>query len=326
MVRKNDKNYWKPTAENFKVVVADFEHYSIDEQIGYKKFLENLAPDLVHFCTPGQPIFYKGKTVTSFHDLNLLKTSDSTKKWYEFRFKQAVGRYVYKYVARNCPNIITPTEFTKEELMNYAEIPSSKITVAPEAIDDNLDKPTPYQVDFDQFILYVGKQSDYKNIKRLGRAHQRLLEKYPGLGLILVGNLGPRAQKNQKYFADKEYKNILFTGFITDDKRDWLYKNADAYILPSISEGFGLPGLEAMVYGTPVISSNTASLPEVFGEAAHYFDPLSTKDMARAIDEVLSNKKLQKQLIEKGKKQVKKYSWRKMALATKRVYDDALRF
>ena len=81
-----------------------------------------------------------------------------------------------------------------------------------------------------------------------------------------------------------------------------------------------------MVYGTPVISSNTASLPEVFGEAAHYFDPLSTKDMARAIDEVLSNKKLQKQLIEKGKKQVKKYSWRKMALVTKRVYDDALRF
>ncbi len=326
LVLNKDKNFWKPTADNFKVIVADFDNYSIQEQIGYKKFLEDLAPDLVHFCLPQQPILYKGKSVTTFHDLNLLKTSDSDKKWYIFRFKQAVGKYVYKYVARNCQYIITPTLYTKEELMKYAEIPSSKITVANESIETSYDKPKPYKMDFEQYILYVGKQSDYKNIKRLGRAHQRLLEKYPDLGLVLVGNLGIRAKKNQKYFQDKEYKNILFTGFITDDKRDWLYKNASAYILPSLSEGFGLPGLEAMVYGTPVISSNAASLPEVFGDAAHYFDPLSTKDITRAIDEVLSSPKLQGQLIEKGKKQIKKYSWRKMTKETKRVYDSALGF
>lgn len=324
LVLEKDKDFWKPYNRNFKVVVANFNNYSFGEQIGFKKLLDNLAPDLVHFCMPQQPIFYKGKTVTTFHDLTLLKTYNSDKNWLTFHIKQAIGRFVFKQVARNCSYIITPTEFTKAELMQFAEIPSSKITVTYESADVFFEDLKPFKKDFDKYILYVGQQSDYKNIKRLGTAHQRLLEKYPDLGLILVGKLNASALKNQKYFESKNYKNIQFTGFIKNDKRDWLYKNAAAYIFPSLMEGFGLPGLEAMGYGTPVISSNATCLPEVYGDAAYYFNPLKTKDMVRAIDDVLSDNKLRKKLIKKGNEQIKKYSWRKMATETKAIYDQAL--
>jgi glycosyltransferase involved in cell wall biosynthesis len=173
--------------------------------------------------------------------------------------------------------------------------------------------------------MYVGQQSDYKNIKRLGEAHQKLLRKYPDLGLILVGKINASAQINKQYFESKGFKNIHFTDFLPNPQRDWLYQNTAAYVFPSLLEGFGLPGLEAMGYGAPVVSSNATCLPEVYDDAAHYFNPLDTDDMARAIDEVLSDESLRNKLIAEGYKQIAKYSWGRMAKQTHSVYIDAIR-
>jgi len=103
-----------------------------------------------------------------------------------------------------------------------------------------------------------------------------------------------------------------------------LYTHCAAYVFPSLMEGFGLPGLEAMGYGAPVVSSNATCLPEVYGDAAHYFDPYDVTDMSRAIDEVLNNQDLRKDLINKGYEQIKKYSWRRTAEQTYAVYMQAL--
>ncbi|MCY1364831.1 D-inositol-3-phosphate glycosyltransferase [compost metagenome] len=130
---------------------------------------------------------------------------------------------------------------------------------------------------------------------------------------------------NEQYFTEKGYRNILFTDFIEDSQRDWLYTQAAAYIFPSLMEGFGLPGLEAMGYGTPVVSSNATCLPEVYGGAAHYFNPLDTTDMAKSIDEVISDAALRQDLIEKGYKQIAKYSWQRMAEQTHAIYLSAAR-
>ena len=172
--------------------------------------------------------------------------------------------------------------------------------------------------------MYVGKQSDYKNIKRLGDAHQRLLKKYPDLGLVLVGGTNKASDNNSRYFISKGYKNIVFTGRLESTQRDWLYTHASAYVFPSLMEGFGLPGLEAMGYGTPVVSSNATCLPEVYGPAAHYFNPLDTSDMAEAIDQVLSDDTIRTRLSKAGYKQIKKYSWKKMAEQTLAIYEKAL--
>lgn len=320
LVRKKDEYFWKPTNKNFHVVVADYADYSFGEQLGFKRFLDNLKPDLVHFCMPQQPILYRGAAVTTMHDLNLLKTYNSDKNWLMYHAKQLVGRYVFKRIAKTNKHIIVPTQFTMDEYRNFTPIPEEKITLAYEAADVSVHNIEPYKHPFKQFVMYVGQQSDYKNIKRLGDAHQKLLEKHPDLGLILVGRKNAPALKNEAYFKDNGYKNILFTDFIEDPQRDWLFVNCAAYVFPSLMEGFGLPGLEAMGYGAPVVSSNTTCLPEVYGEAAHYFDPTDVDDMVRAIDEVLSNKELSDKLVKNGHEQVKKYSWKKMAKQTHDVY------
>lgn len=325
LVPTKDADYWQPTNSNFTVRTVDYANYSFGEQIGFKKYLDELGADLVHFCMPQQPIRYKGKSVTTVHDLTLLKTYNSDKNWLLYRAKQLVGRYVFKRIAKINDYIIVPSQYTADEYVAFSGIDRKKVILTYESADAlTTDKLEPYAHDFKQFIMYVGQQSDYKNIKRLGEAHQQLLEKYPDLGLILVGKLNASARKNQQYFASQGFKNIVFTDFIPDSQRDWLYKNATAYIFPSLMEGFGLPGLEAMGYGTPVVSSDATCLPEVYGNAAHYFDPLSVDDMARAIGEVLTDSALRANLVKNGYSQLGKYSWERMAVETLAIYERSL--
>jgi hypothetical protein len=115
IVPSKDLNFWQPKNPNFSVVAGDFPNYSFAEQTKFKKFLDELAPDLVHFCMPQQPIRYKGKTVTTFHDLSLLRVYNSDKNWLVYHAKQLVGRYVFKRVAKQTNRIITPTDFVKQD-------------------------------------------------------------------------------------------------------------------------------------------------------------------------------------------------------------------
>lgn len=324
LVPSKDRNFFVPTNPNFSVKAADFDNYSFEEQTKFKKFLNELNADLVHFCMPQQPLGYNGKKVTTVHDLILLNTYNSDKNWLMFHAKQLVGRYLFKKIARTNEHIIVPTQYIKESYVAYSGISPDKVTVTYEAADVFVDKLEPYEHPFKRFIMYVGQQSDYKNIKRLGDAHQKLLEKHPDLGLILVGRKNAGVLKNEAYFTKKGYKNILFTDFIPDEQRDWLFKNCDAYAFPSLMEGFGLPALEAMGYGAPVASSSAQPLPEVYGDAAHYFDPLDANDIARAINDILTDTALRESLIIKGSEQLKKYSWKRMAKQTHAIYLDAL--
>jgi glycosyltransferase involved in cell wall biosynthesis len=324
LVLEKDKDYWKPSAENFGIVIANYDQYSVAEQLGFKKLLDDLSPDLVHFCMPQQPILYKGTKVTTIHDLTLLRVYNSDKNWLIYHFKQAVGHFVFKRVIATSKHILTPSDFTKQEVIAFDRRAEGKITTTHLAADLSKDPPEPYELPFKQFIMYVGQQSDYKNIRRLGAAHQRLIRKYPDLGLVLVGSKNDSALMNEDFFTDKNYKNIIFTGFLPDAQLNWLYEHADAYVFPSLMEGFGLPGLEAMGHGTPVVSSNATCLPEIYGDAAHYFDPNDTTDMARAIDEVIEDKDLKNTLVEEGHKQFKKYSWHKTAKQTHQIYMGAL--
>lgn len=324
LVPSKDLTYWTPTNKNFSMVACDTPNYSLREQTELKKQLDTLQPDLVHFCMPQQPIFYAGKSVTTVHDLTLLNTYNSDKNWLVFHLKQLVGRYVFKRIAKTNQHIITPTNFTKNEYVRFSGINANKVTVTYEAADVSVEKIEPYNHPFSKYLLYVGQQSDYKNIRRLGEAHQQLLNTHPDLGLILVGKLNASANSTKEYFESKGYKNIIFTDFIPNSQRDWLYMNAAAYVFPSLMEGFGLPGLEAMGYGAPVVSSNATCLPEVYGNAAHYFDPTNVDDMARAIDEVVSDSTLRNDLIARGKRKVSEYSWERMARQTHDIYETAL--
>lgn len=322
IVPERDKDYYVPAASNFSVQTVNFANYSIGEQIGFKRFLDTLNADIVHFCMPQQPIGYTGKTVTTFHDLTLLKTYNSDKNWLIYHIKQFVGRYVFKRAAQKSSHIITPTQYVKNDVLAFAHVPENKITVTYEAADPYTGTLEPVSLPFKQYLLYVGQQSDYKNIRRLGDAHQALLPFFPDLGLVLVGSKNAAAKANEQYFISKSYQNIHYTGFADDAQLAWLYRNTKAYVFPSLSEGFGLPGLEAMIYGAPLISSNATCLPEVYGDAALYFDPTSTADMTEKIISLLRDDALRTRLIEKGTARVAAYSWQRMAEQTHRIYLD----
>ncbi|HJP81586.1 MAG TPA: glycosyltransferase family 1 protein [Candidatus Saccharimonadales bacterium] len=325
LVPTKDLGYWKPTNPKFTLKALDVPNYSFAEQTTFKKVLDDLNPDLVHFCMPQQPLGYKGPHVTTVHDLTLLKTYNSDKNWFMFHAKQLVGRYLFKRIASTNRHIMVPTQYVKDDYIKFSGISPDKVTVTLEGADAAVDGLEPYEHPFKQFIMYVGQQSDYKNIKRLGDAHQKLLKKHPDLGLILVGKKNKAAQMTEAYFTKKGYRNILFTDFVPNAQRDWLFKHCDAYVFASLMEGFGLPGLEAMGYGSPVVSSNATCLPEVYGDAAHYFDPTNVDDMARAIDDVITNPELREELIRKGAEQFKKFSWERMAKQTHEVYMNALK-
>lgn len=325
LVFPKDERYYTPVNPNFTIRTVPYKMYSFAEQLGFLRYLTTLKPDLVHFCMPQQPVLYRGKKVTTIHDLTLLKTYNSDKNWLIYHLKQLVGRFVFKDIARTNNHIITISNTTRNDFLTYTRVPSKKVTTIYESGEATPGSLTPYtSLPFKRYIMYVGQQPDYKNIRRLGEAHQHILDKNPDLGLVLVGRMNEDTKRNKAYFDNKGYRNIHFTGFIPDSQRDWLFTKATAYVFPSLMEGFGLPPLEAMSYGLPVISSDASCMPEILGDAAVYFPPLDTERMAHVINTTINNPSLLKGMQKKGYEQVAKYSWHRMAQQTHAVYNDIL--
>ena len=325
LIKPKDLDGWKPRNPNFKPVACPHEEFTFAEQIGLKLQIEKLNPDLVHFAMTQQPISYRGKTVTTIHDLTTMRFDNPAKNKLVFRFKQGVYSYVIHRVAKKSIALITPTQFVKEDVATYTGVDPEKITVTLESADVIHDPVEPFgSLKGKQFLMYVGRPTPHKNLERLIEAFVTLKGQHPDLRLVLAGKKDDNYRRIERDVAARGITNVIFTDFITDGQLRWLFENCAAYVFPSLSEGFGLPGLEAMLLGAPVVSSNATCLPEVYSDAAHYFDPLDVQNMADAINEVLTNKELRQALIKKGPVQAQKYSWKRMAEQTLDVYNIAL--
>jgi glycosyltransferase involved in cell wall biosynthesis len=173
--------------------------------------------------------------------------------------------------------------------------------------------------------MYLGRPTPHKNLWRLVEAFRELHKTTPDLYLVLAGKRDANYNLIAERIKSEQIANIILTDFISDGQLRWLYEHTRAYIFPSLSEGFGLPGLEAMQYGAPVVASNATCLPEVYKGAAQYFDPLDVADMAATIGEVLGNKALAAKLATSGTDLVAGYSWKRMAEQTLAVYKRELK-
>ena len=325
LVLANEVDYYKPSKPNFEVVVADFPHYSLAEQTGFNRFLRNLNADLVHFYMPQQPLLYTRPAVTTVHDLNLVRVKENDMNPLELFVKKNIFKVLLRTVAHRTTHIITPTQFTKDDLVRWSHINPSKVTVTYLGVYQ-IEKAKPVKrYENVPYLTYLGRAEPYKNNRRMIEAHQQLLRTNPELRMVIMGALDDLRKADMAWVKEKGYKNVDFLGWTSDEEAAWLYQHSLAYVGPSWMEGFGLPALEAMQQGTPVVSANTTCSPEVFGDGAHYFDPFDTDDMARAISEVLTDQQLRKKLIAAGAVQVKKYSWQKMANQTLAVYESALK-
>lgn len=326
LLSERDFDTWEPTNSNFTKLMIPYKEFTFAEQIGFKKQLDSLDVDLVHFGMVQQPVLYnKTPVVTTMHDLTTIRFRNPAKNAAVFWVKQRVYAWVNKRVARKSRFILTPTEFVKQDVINYAGIPDEKVIVTHESADPLATNSKPYEPMVNKkFIMYLGRPTPHKNLDRLISAFSSLQQTHPDLHLVLAGKKDANYELHEQRIRRDNIKNVTFTDFISDEQLAWLYENTQAYCFPSLSEGFGLPGLEAMIHGAPVVSSSATCLPEVYGNAAHYFNPLETDDISRAISDVLSNSKLRNELIKKGRLQASKYSWERMAEQTLEAYDRAL--
>ena len=320
---------WRPSAPNFMVTPCKYKQFSFNplDQITFAWQLYRLKPDLVHFSMTQQPIFYFGKIVTTTHDLTMLRYTRPGRlpRWLH-AIRMLGYRFLFWFSHIKSKKIIVPSRFVAQDLAKYQPSTKNKIVVTYEACEEKLagSSVNPPGVK-KPFIFHLGSPFPHKNIERLVEAFSRLEVRGDRLQLVLAG-------KKEFYFEQLENwiytlpvkDSIVLPGRISDGELKWLYENAEAYVLPALSEGFGLPGLEAMIHGCPLISSNATCLPEIYGHAAEFFDPENVEEMAKAISKVLDDKALRSKLIALGSAQAKKYSWAKMATQTLAIYKEVL--
>ncbi len=317
---------WPMRNPNFQTVPCRFQQFSFSpiEQIGFAWQLYRLRPDLVHFSMTQQPLLYFGKIVTTTHDLTMFRyTRPSRFPVWLHKVGMVFYRFLFWWSHHKSSRIIVPTKYVRDDLAKFQPFTRRKVSVIYEAGDSAIrGRSEPVKGVRQPFIMHVGAPLPHKNIERLIQAFAITKQKNPNLQLVLPGRLkDPFKTDFDKWVAASPAKDsILPPGFVSDEQLKWLYENAEAYVLPSLSEGFGLPGLEAMAHGCPLVSSNATCMPEVYGDAAQYFDPRDIDNMAEKISKVVGYKSLQKDLVVKGKKQVLKYSWPKMARETLDIY------
>ena len=328
LLLKKDLPRWQPKAANFTKVEADFPIYSIREQVQLALLLYRLHADLVHFTMPQQPLFYFGHKITTIHDLTLLdfvnkRGGGGWKNWVSNEVKPRVFRRIMTFAIATSSSILTATHFVKDRLVSKLGAKAEKIVVISESADALAE--TARKPDFigenDKFIMYLGNAYPYKNVWRLIEAFHGL--ERPDLKLVLVGKKEFFYEELERRTSEVGISGVIFAGFVPDDGAVWLYRHAQAFVTPSLSEGFGLPGLEAMVYGAPVLSSTATCLPEVYGGAADYFDPYDVSAISAAIGKLLDSPARQAELRAAGAEQIKRYSWEKMAGETLAVYKTA---
>ena len=267
------------------------------------------------------PVFRKPgiRTVVTIHGIEY--------EWlpaYENRLQRWYLPLSTQYAVRSCEKIIAVSEFTKKQLVERLGASADKIEVVYEGVSRNaqrsmlnaqsiLDK---YNLQKKKYILFVGTVQPRKNLQRLIEAFANLKSQISNLKLVIAGKLG--WGYNEVVTLARKH-GVIITGYINEAERYILLQNALVYVQPSISEGFGLPVLEAFSAGVPVVTSKGGALMEVVGGAGLLFDPLDVADICHKLSLVIDSHKLRRELIDKGRKRVREFGWDKTTRETYRI-------
>lgn len=289
--------------------------------------------DLVHVPHHEAPFFSPSKLLVTIHDcVHLLFPQEDSSKFRNYRSYLKTKR-----VVESAKHVLAVSKSTKEDLMNIFELPESKISVVHNALDERfafthtaderkqvLER---YQLK-DPFVLYAGKIRPHKNLHRLIEAFAVLKseliedEKYKNLKLIIIGDeLSKHQYLRLTVIRSGAQQDVRFFGFVPYPILRVFYQSATLFAFPSLYEGFGLPPLEAMANRTPVVASNTSSLPEVLDDAAVLVNPENVFDIARGMKLILFDDVLRQKLVQKGVDQVAKFSWKVAAQNVLQTYE-----
>jgi len=309
-----------PSAPNFRRVVCPVRATNrakryFFEQVYLPGLLKHFHVDIVHSLGYVAPLFPPCPSVVTVHDLNFRAFGSRmqlAKQWaLEFFVKQS---------ARRAHHVITVSEFSRGQILSVLGISQEKVSVTLEATSSANPDLVDWAITLQRYgvnkpyIIAFSSSSPNKNIPRLIQAFVQARQNYSlPHQLVVVGHRHP------DYVPD-ELNPIVFTGYLDVSSKQALLAGAEMLVFPSTYEGFGFPVLEAQQVGVPVVCSTAASLPEVVGEAAVFFDPFSVNEMAEAIGQVAQDKGLRESLKQKGLHNVSRFSWEKTARETLQIY------
>ena len=291
------------------------------EQFVLPKLAKKYRVDVLHSPANMAPLFYRGVSVVHIHDLCFVVNP----QWYSFLF-HSVYNIVIPRLAKKASRVITNSNNSRNDLLQFCRIDANKVNLIYWAVDSRfspLPEPDVPKIDFPKegYILYVGSLEPRKNISTLIKAYQRLRTDFPEIKtkLILIGGESP-------LFADVRLKikrwqeDVIFKGYVEDKCLREYYRNAMVVAYPSFYEGFGLPPLEAMASGAPVVTSLTSSIPEVVGDAALMVSPFDYQQLAQTLSKVILSEELREHMSRAGLEQVKKFNWSRVARNVISVY------
>ncbi len=315
---------------NVRVKHFPFSQYGKYLSFGYSHmlitaYLLKEGLDVLHVPAGSIPFTYPKKVVYTVHDLAIFKHPE----WFPSSF---ISRNVLvPQTIRKADAIVAVSSSTARDLKHLFNVPQKKVSIIHHGYDVKkipLKRRAQETIEKfklpKRFLFFVGTIEPRKNVEVLLQAFMHLRETQPNLedvALVIAGQLGYHGDKvMQTIMALKAKRAIRYLGYVTHNEKVELMRHASAFVFPSMYEGFGLPVLEAMALGTPVITSKVSSMPEIAGRAALFVDPSSPKDIARAMREVLTKDGVAKRLHELGPKQAAQFSWQHCAEETMAVY------
>jgi glycosyltransferase involved in cell wall biosynthesis len=331
LCREEDCAFAAELGENFRAVPERSRGYSIREQIAVPLDLRREAADLFHAPHYVLPPLAPCRSVVTIHDCIHLRFP----QYLPNRLGYAYARTSLWVAAHRSARVLTVSEASKRDILRYFRIPDSKVAVIYNAIDERFNEEPPadevmrvrerYQLN-DPFILYAGNIKPHKNLERLIEAfHVIRRGEFEHVKLLIIGDeISKYATLRRTVHRYKLHKHVRFFGFVSDATLAILYRLARVFVFPSLYEGFGLPPLEAMASGTPVITSNVSSLPEVVGDAAMLIDPYEPDAIAGAMRRVLADDRLRDDMRERGLARVREFSWDRSIRRVREIYDEVL--
>jgi glycosyltransferase involved in cell wall biosynthesis len=311
-----------------RVVIADIPHYSLAEQMKFPSVLKKENLDIVHFPHFNVPIFYNRPFVVTIHDLIHTKIPGRKKSHFIYRIAYNL---IIRHAIRTSKKIIAVSTTTKKEILEHFKVAEKKIQVVYEGAKDTyhmIDKLEAKNYVREKFkitkpyVLYVGVWRRYKNLPNLSKAFTKLKKQGLNHELVLVGEPDPHYPEiMEQVTRNMAQKSIKTLGRVSDEDLLNLYNAADLFVLPSLSEGFGLTPLEAGACGVAVACSDIPTLREVMGSGAEYFDPLNIDNIADVIKSMLNDDKLREELANRALARTKHFSWKQAAEETVSIYN-----
>jgi glycosyltransferase involved in cell wall biosynthesis len=331
LCRPEDAVLCRSFGPRFEALVERAANYSVREQLALPMALRRARVDLFHaphyVVSPLTTVPY----VVTIHDCIHLRFP----QYLPSQAAHVYARVMMRMSARRARRVLTVSQASKEDILHFLRVPAAKVEVIHNAIDAGIAAPPSeeaiarvcqrFQLT-SSYILYAGNIKPHKNVDRLIEAYSILRRRgYEQVKLLIIGDEISRYQNLRRLVHRFQlHQHVRFFGFVPEATLAVLYRKAAMFVFPSLYEGFGLPPLEAMAAGTPVITSKVSSLPEVVGDAALLVDPMDAGAIADAMARVLDDEALRRDLIRRGCERARMFSWTRSVARIREVYGEVL--